>query len=153
MNFTYNPAKIREWGKDRMRFELGDTSVAGGAATCALADEEYEAMLENVNGSPVPEKSAWLYAKLHIVEAILMKLSYQVDTKIDVLSYGLGKRAQHWKDLYEMLRKELLGNSCFPTMADSAANKPPYFHTNMMPNLRAQPNRVTGPLQFPFRNM
>jgi hypothetical protein len=150
MTYTYDPTKIREWGKDRMRFELGDTTTTGGAATSALADEEYEAMLEDVSGDSRLKKGAWLHAKLHIVEAILLKVSYQVDTKIDVLSYGLGKRAEHWKNLYEMLRKELLGNSCFPTMADSAAKKPPYFHTDMMPNRRAQPGCTAGP--FPFRN-
>ena len=145
MNYTYDPMQIRQRGKDQMRFELGDTFVDGGAATCALADEEYDAVLAELH----PSKQAWLHAKLHIVEAILLKLSYQVNTRIDVLTYGLGDRAQHWKDLYEMLRKELLGNSCIPTMADS---KPPYFHTDMKTNRRAQPMPKHGEAAFPFRD-
>jgi len=149
MTYTYEPTRIRELGKDQMRFELGDTLTDGGAATCALSDEEYIAMLEGI----VPGKKAWLGAKLQIVEAILLKLSYPVDTKIDVLTYGLGKRAQHWKDLYEMLRAELQGNSCVPTIADSAASKPPYFHTDMMPNRRAQPVVGQKGYSSPFRNM
>jgi len=135
-----------------MRFELGDTTTAGGAETCALADEEYTAILDGVDESARANRVAWLGVKLQIVEAILLKLSYQVDTKIDVLQYGLGKRAEHFKDLYEMLREELLSNSCVPTIADSAAKKPPYFHTNMMPNRRAQPFNNRD-MAFPYRDM
>jgi hypothetical protein len=64
----------------------------------------------------------------------------------------IGKRAEHWKELYEMLRTELLANSCVPTIADSAVEKPPYFHTDMMPNRRAQPFAQVGAV-FPFRNI
>ena len=31
--YTYEPEKISENGKDRMRFELGDTMVEGGSDT------------------------------------------------------------------------------------------------------------------------
>jgi hypothetical protein len=132
-----------------MRFELGDTTTGGGAATCALSDEEYTAMLVELR----PGRRAWLGAKLHIVEAILLKLSYQVNTKIDVLQYGLGDRAKHWKDLYEMLRAELLANSNLPTMDEKAERKPPYFHTDMKPNRRAQPIKGKTAGAFPFRNV
>jgi len=81
-------------------------------------------------------KRAWLGAKIQILEAILLKLSYQVDTKIDVLTYGLGKRAEHWKNLYEMLRKEMIANAGLPSISDEAAAKPPYFHTDMNLNPR-----------------
>ena len=43
--YTYEPDHIKENGKDRMRFELGDTMVEGGVETCALCDEEYTAAL------------------------------------------------------------------------------------------------------------
>ncbi len=133
MEYTYDPSKIKGRGKDQMRFELGDTSVGGGEETCALADEEYSAILANVG----PSKKAWLTAKLSVLEAILFKLSYQVDTKIDVLSYSLGKRAEHWQKLYEQVRKQLVANSGAPTMADNAANKPPYFYGGMEENQRS----------------
>ena len=45
MTYSYDPTQIRARGKDQMRFELGDTQTEGGADTCALADEEYEAVL------------------------------------------------------------------------------------------------------------
>ena len=44
--YTYEPEKISENSKDRMRFELGDTMVEGGADTSALADAEITAALE-----------------------------------------------------------------------------------------------------------
>ena len=44
--YTYEPEKISENGKDRMRFELGDTMVEGGADTSALADAEITAAME-----------------------------------------------------------------------------------------------------------
>ena len=31
-SYTYDPTKIKEKGKDRMRFELGDTKI--GRASC-----------------------------------------------------------------------------------------------------------------------
>lgn len=40
--YTYDPSMITVEGKDRMRFELGDTVVQGGNLTAALCDEEYE---------------------------------------------------------------------------------------------------------------
>ena len=46
--YTYEPALIGEYGKDRMRFELGDTMVQDGKLTCALCDEEYITLLDGV---------------------------------------------------------------------------------------------------------
>ena len=59
MTYSYDPTKIKARGKDQMRFELGDTQTDGGADTCALADEEYEAVLAGLKAG----KKAWLYAK------------------------------------------------------------------------------------------
>ena len=146
MTYSYDPTKIRKRGKDQMRFELGDTLVDGGADTCALSDEEYEAMLKGLR----PGKLPWLWAKLYSLEAIMFKLSYQVNTKVDVLSYDLGDRAALWKDLYEKVRAEILANTGVPTLADSAKRKPPYFHTGMDDNPRTR-MLLTRP--FPFRNM
>ena len=43
--YEYDPSKIGEYSIDRMRFELGDTMVEGKADTCAMCNEEYEAVL------------------------------------------------------------------------------------------------------------
>ena len=152
MTYSYDPTKIRERGKDQMRFELGDTltddgSPAGrGAESCVLADEEYEAFVQNMK----PGKKAWLFAKLSILEAVLLKLSYMVDTKIDVLTYGFGDRAEQWLKLYDRLRAQYLANINVPTMDDRATRKPPYYFTGIQENIRA---KLMNLKTFPFRNM
>lgn len=64
-----------------MRFEIGDVCTEGGASTCVLSDEEYEAILKPLKAG----NKAWLLAKLNILEAALYRLLYQIDMKIDVL--------------------------------------------------------------------
>ena len=59
-NYTYEPGKIAEPGKDRMRFELGDTEVEGGAETSALTDIEIETVLALYPGR-------WKRAKLALL--------------------------------------------------------------------------------------
>lgn len=73
--YTYDPSKIQENGKDRMRFELGDTMVEGEAETCALSDEEYTAIL-----ALHPNK--WRKAKLALLSSIMYGFMYEVDTKV-----------------------------------------------------------------------
>lgn len=147
MTYSYDPTKIRERGKDRMRFELGDTLTDGGADTCALADEEYDAVLNGLKEG----RSAWLRAKLSVLEAILFKLSYQVNTRIDVLQYDLGDRAAHWQKLYDTLKKQVVGAASIPTLAPSIIETPPYFHKGMEENPRAMHGTDAPP--FPFRKM
>jgi hypothetical protein len=145
MTYSYDPAQIKVRGKDQLRFELGDTNISGGAASCALSDEEYTALLEGLNTG---NKKAWLHVKLTVLEGIMFKLSYMVDTKIDVLSYDLGKRAEQWQKLYEQLKAQYLAQMSVPTMDERTAKKPPYFHTGMDDNKRAILMSY-----FPFRKM
>lgn len=128
--FTYDPSKIKERGKDQMRFEIGDTQTEGGKDTCALCDEEYDAII----GAEGQSGQTWLKAKLAVLEAVMFKMSYQVDTKIDVLSYSFGERAQRWAALYEKTKKELAASSSLPAMSAQAQRKPPYFYTGMQRN-------------------
>jgi len=146
MTYTYYPGKIKARGKDQMRFELGDTYVDGGSETCVLADEEYIGLLKGLK----PGRKAWLSAKLYVLEAIMLKLSYQVDTKIDVLQYSFGTRAEQWQKMYETLRKQILANIGVPTMAESAEKKPPYFYTGIDENVRAKMPAIEN---YPFRKM
>ncbi len=145
MTYSYDPTKIRAKGKDRMRFELGDTQTDGGANTCALSDEEYEAMLSDLKDG----KKAWLFAKLAVLEAILIKMQYQVNTKIDVLQYDFGERAQRWQKMYDDLNKQVLAIASIPTLSPSIKNTPPYFYKGMEQNPRA----MHGAKELPFRNM
>ncbi|MCL2487415.1 MAG: hypothetical protein FWE80_01890 [Oscillospiraceae bacterium] len=130
MNHTYDPTKINIHGLDRMRFELGDTLVEGGADTCALSDEEYSAILDGIR----PGRREWVSAKLYALEAILFKLSYMVDTKVDVLTYGFGDRADRWRKLHDALKEELQAGTGVPSMDRRAMRKPPYFYTGIHDN-------------------
>lgn len=143
MTYSYDPTQIKARGKDQMRFELGDTQTEGGADTCALADEEYEAMLAGLKEG----KKAWLFAKVAVLEAILFKMQYQVNTKIDVLQYDFGERAGRWQKMYDTLKKQALATASIPTLAPSIEQKPPYFHSGMQENHRAM-HDAAG---FPFR--
>lgn len=145
MTYSYDPTKIKARGKDQMRFELGDTEVEGGKDTCALSDEEYQAYLEDLKEG----KKAWLFAKLAVLEAICIKMQYEVNTKIDVLSYDFGERARRWLDMRDKLKKEVLATASIPTMAPSITQTPPYFHKEMKSNPRAMGSAP----DFPFRQM
>lgn len=101
MRYHYNPLGIAELGKDKMRFELGDTLVEMGEQSSALCDEEYEQMLLGVTAE------TWEAVKLEILSAILHKLSFQVDTKVDTLSYDFSARLAVWERMYLQLKKEI----------------------------------------------
>ena len=138
MTYTYDPGRIKGRGKDQMRFELGDTLAGGGAGTCALSDEEYGALLEGLG----PGKAAWLRAKLEAVDAVLHKLSFEADVKIDGLSYAFGDRAERWGRLRGELAmglQRLQAGLGAPSMAGGAWGGPPYFHAGMGGNGRALP--------------
>lgn len=124
--YTYDPTKIKEKGKDRMRFELGDTMVEGGSDTAALTDEEINAVLEMY-----PNK--WKKAKLALVESICRRFSYEVDTDVGPLSLGLQARVEVWREMYKELKAEL-GNYAVPSANPAAISGDAYFYTGMMDN-------------------
>lgn len=133
LTYTYMPEKIAEYGKDQMRFELGDVMVEGGAETTALSDQEIEAILSCYT-SHIQKK--WKHAKLKLLESICRRFSYEVTEKIGPLSQNLGERAILWRKDYEELKKELK-NSSVPKINNSLntckeANG--YFYHGMMKN-------------------
>lgn len=129
-NYTYNPGKINENGKDRMRFELGDTMVEGRSETSALTDEEYEAAF-----SMYPD--SWKQAKLALLESICRRFAYEVDIKEGPLSLSLAERAKLWREDYEKLKQEVdAEKSTVPASCVSGRKKPPYFYAGMMGNPR-----------------
>ena len=132
--YTYDPEKINEDGKDRMRFELGDTMVEGGADTSALTDEEITAVLERYPGR-------WNRAKLALLESICRRFSYEPDTKTGPLTFGFGERAKLWREDYEKLKKEVQNASVsIPQMGigQDGRPRPPYFYAGMMQNQEAE---------------
>lgn len=129
--YTYDAAMLREVGKDRMRFELGDTMVEGLSDTTALTDEEIEAALE------VHPKS-WKRAKLMLLESLCRRFAYEVDTKTGPLWLYMQERAKLWREDYEKLKKEVSVESCcIPRLGSGIQERPPYFYAGMQRNERS----------------
>ena len=129
-HYTYNPANVSEYGKDRMRFELGDTMTEGGSDTTALTDEEIQAAVDLY-----PKK--WKRAKLMLLESIYRRFSYEVNTRTGPLSLDLQNRAEMWKEAYKELKKEVELESCsVPSLPFGEDEKPPYFYAGMHQNER-----------------
>lgn len=133
--YQYNPENIEGYGKDRMRFELGDVMVEGREQTCALCDEEYTAAIPK----KVYTKRQWKKAKLACIESIFRRFSYEPDTKVGPLSLELGDRAKLWQDEYEKLKNELKKSAASPEAislltGSGTGREPtkPYFYNGMM---------------------
>lgn len=127
--YTYDPSKVGTYGKDRMRFELGDTLVEGKEQTAALSDEEYDAIL-----NAYPNK--WKKAKLLLVESIMRRFSYETDEKVGPLSLSLRQRYENWKAMYEQLKSEV--SSCsIPSVNPSAIKGYHYFREGIHNNQSA----------------
>ena len=131
--YEYDPSKIGEYTIDRMRFGLGDTMVEGKAYTCALCNEEYEAVLKKY-----PDR--WKRAKLACLESICRRFAYEVDTQTGPLDLALGARAKLWREDYEKLKEECGEDTVVPPYgtAPDGRSKPPYFYTGMMENEEAR---------------
>lgn len=129
--YTYEPEKITVQDKDRMRFELGDVMVEGGADTAALTDEEIQAAIDT-------HPNNWKRCKLMLLESLYRRFSFEVDTKTGPLSLSFQGRAQIWKEDYYLLKKEVsLQASGVPRQTVEQYNRPPYFRKGMQQNERA----------------
>lgn len=126
-NWTYNPENLARDGVDKMRFELGDTVVETGALTCVLCDEEYIAVLK--------QEKNWRRAKLACLRAIVMKLSYEVDTNADGFSYSLSQRFPRWKAMLEEEEKKVSALTAAPKIHGEAVGNP-YFYNDLHANPR-----------------
>lgn len=133
--YTYLPTQITAGGKDQMRFELGDTAVEMDGMNSPLCDQEYEAILAKYG-------KKWKQAKFVCLSAIMMKLSYEVDTSVGGLSYQLSQRFDRWKEMYEEEKKELAAMHGLPRVGDPSSLIPegltptPYYHNDMQANYR-----------------
>ncbi len=132
-SYTYDPTRITEKGMDQMRFELGDTVVDLEGITSPLCDEEYRAIIEKYGKS-------WRKAKLKCLEAIVMKLSYEVNTSIDGLSYSLTERYERWKKMLDDEKKSVSALYSVPRAGFEGSLMPhggtPYFYNDMQANRR-----------------
>lgn len=132
-NYNYDPTKITEGGIDQMRFELGDTVVDMNGISSPLCDEEYQAILDKYGKS-------WRVAKYHCLRAIVMKLSYEVNTSVGGLSYSLSERYNRWKEMLDEEKRAMAGAYGVPRAGNPGSLMPnggtPYFYNDMQANRR-----------------
>ena len=129
MSYTYNPENIGSDSLDRMRFELGDVMIDKDDRSAALSDEEITTILDKYTGN-------WKRAKLALLESILMRFSYEVDTTVGKLSLGLRDRYDAWKKMRDELKKEIEQSSAVP-IVNQKAMQGHYFHNGMHDNVLA----------------
>jgi hypothetical protein len=127
--YTYDPGRMRDSARDRMRFELGDTQTEGGAETCALCDAEYDVVIAEYPATP----KGWKKAKLALIESILARFSYEVDTKVGPMSLSLSQRIPNWLRLRDELKAELRKYSV-PSANPKAVSSEHYFYEGMTDN-------------------
>lgn len=131
--YTYDPTKCRAGGVDQMRSELGDTVTDMDGVTCALCDEEYEAIIKSCNGN-------WRKAKFECLDAICKKLAFEVSTSVDGLSYSLAERYPRFKEMRDDAKKELKALNSVPRAGNPASLSPhggtPYYYNDMQANRR-----------------
>lgn len=131
--YTYDPAKCRAGGVDQMRSECGDTVVDGEAATSALCDEEYDAIIKSCNGN-------WRKAKFECLDAICKKLAFEVNTSVGGLSYSLAERYPRFEEMRDSAKRELKALNSVPRAGNPASLSPhggtPYFYNDMQANRR-----------------
>ena len=125
MTYSYNPSNLSEHGLDLMRFELGDTLVAEPEKTAYLSDEEYLAVIES--------SASWKRAKFRLVETLLHRFMYEVDTKIKEAEWKLSQRIKFWQDLYKRLKAELEAEEIADggNLALNEAGRPPIFYVGL----------------------
>jgi len=131
--YSYDPTKITEQGLHQMRFELGDTVVENEGICSPLCDEEYTAIITKYGAN-------WRKARYHCLKAIVMKLSYEVNTNVGGLSYSLSDRFERWKKMLDEEKKTLSGIAGVPRAGDPGSLMPhggtPYFYNDMQANPR-----------------
>ena len=101
MTFSYDPSLLADGGLNEMRFELGDVFVEEPEKSAYLSDETILAALES--------SRTFKRAKLKLIESLLRRFSYEVDTKVDSLDLKLHQRLDAWERERARLKLELDG--------------------------------------------
>lgn len=103
-----------------MRFELGDVFVNEPEKTAYLPDEEICAVLSN---------STFKRAKLRLLETLLRRFSYEVDTKVAELDLKLHQRLEFWASEFKRLKSEVDAEdiSTSSALKISGRGRPPTF--------------------------
>lgn len=130
--YSYDVTKLDDMGINQMRLELGDTAVEKGRYSCALCDEEYQAIIKCAN--------SWKKAKYRCVCAIVARLSYQVDYSAGGMSFSLSQRLEEWKRIKDSLERSFQTPSASFIQNGKAVSGQHYFCLGMHDN----PNHNKG---------
>ena len=101
MTFSYDPSLLADGGLNQLRFELGDVFVEEPSKSAYLSDETILAALES--------SRTFKRAKYKLIESLLRRFSYEVDTKVDSLDLKLHQRLDAWEREYKRLKAEVDG--------------------------------------------
>lgn len=88
-------------GSTKCAFECGDVFVEEPEKTCYLSDETILAALES--------SRTFKRAKLKLIESLLRRFSYEVDTRVDSLDLKLHQRLDAWEREFKRLKLEIDG--------------------------------------------
>lgn len=123
MGFSYDPTKLSLMGKDRLRFELGDTIEADAM----LQDEELTTILG--------ENPTLKHAKAKAAEILATNYAREASYKVGPLSYNLADRAELWAKKAELWKLEAEGETTSPGGGKTEADYgTPYFTIGMHDN-------------------
>ena len=128
MTHSYNPAQVNDRGLNQMRFELGDVLVAEPERDAFLSDEEILAVLN--------DSRSFKHAQLRLVESLIARFSYEVDTKVHEAEWKLSDRVAAWRDLHKRLKAELDAEDFAQNGFLNRQHKPPIFTRGMFDNRR-----------------
>lgn len=101
MTFTFDPSAIDDRGLNQLRFELGDVFVDEPEKTAYLTDEEILTVLSS--------SATFKRAKFRLIESLLRRFSYEVDTKVADMDLKLHQRINAWEREFKRLKAEIDG--------------------------------------------
>ena len=124
MNYSYDPTKINDGRINQMRFELGDCLVDEPEKTTYLADEEIL--------SAIIYSQTWKRAKLRLIETLLYRFAFEVDTKVHEAEWKLSQRVDEWEKLRKRLKDEIEAEEVAQSFGFMSKNfRPPIFRIGM----------------------
>jgi len=124
MAATYDSSKLKDRGKDRMRFDIGDTNTADPL----LQDEEIALIIEE-------NADSWNRAKYILVQTIADRFAPELD--VQGLGLDLQARAKFWADKAASLKRIVVAGAVpivAPTAGGAGDETGPYFQTGGMNN-------------------
>lgn len=135
MGYSYDPADLAGMSVSRMRLELGDTQVDGGANTCALSDGEISALIER----ELAAGGGWHAAKVACLRAIVMRFAMSADLRAGGMSIELSQRYERYRKLLEDAERLYQTPSVHPAaLGRSRPDGGHYFFAGMNDNPRAR---------------